>query len=76
MSTWLSLFPTFTPLLMLFRQSTPGGVPIWQPIVGLFGMLLFTIIFVWAGGRIFRVGILTQGGSVKIANIIRWAIKG
>jgi ABC-type Na+ efflux pump permease subunit len=75
-STWMSLFPTFTPFLMLVRQSTPAGVPIWQPLVGLLGVIAFTILFVWAGGRIFRVAILIQGTPPKLANILRWAIRG
>ena len=75
-ATWMSLFPTFTPFLMLLRQTTPAGIPAWQPCVGLLGVLLFTILFVWAGGRIFRVGILMQGQPPKLANILRWAIRG
>jgi ABC-2 type transport system permease protein len=75
-ATWLSLFPPFTPTLMLLRQTTPAGIPFWQPCVGMLGVLLFTILFVWAGGRIFRVAILMQGTPPKLKNIIRWAIRG
>lgn len=75
-ATWMSLFPTFTPFLMLLRQATPAGIPTWQPWVGLFGVLSFTVLFVWAGGRIFRVAILIQGTPPKLTNIIRWAIRG
>jgi len=75
-STWISLFPTFTPTLMLLRQATPAGVPTWQPIAGLFGILVFTILSVWVGGRIFRVAILMQGTPPKLVNIARWAIRG
>lgn len=75
-ATWLSLFPPFTPMLMLLRQSTPAGVPMWQPWVGLTGVLLFTVIAVWAGGRIFRVGILMQGTPPKLTSILRWALRG
>lgn len=75
-ATWMSLFPTFTPFLMLIRQTTPAGIPIWQPCVGLLGVLSFTILSVWAGGRIFRVAILMQGTPPKLTNIIRWAIRG
>jgi ABC-2 type transport system permease protein len=75
-ATWVSLFPTFTPFLMLLRQTTPAGIPMWQPWVGLLGVLSLTILFVWAGGRIFRVAILMQGTPPKLTNIIRWAIRG
>jgi len=75
LATWMSLFPTFTPTLMIMRLSTPVGVQPWQPWAGLVGMLLFTILFIWAGGRIFRIGILMQGKAPNIGNIIKWAIR-
>jgi ABC-type Na+ efflux pump permease subunit len=75
-STWISLIPPFTPMLMTLRMATPDSIPMWQPIVGLIGVILFTILFVWAGGRIFRVAILMQGTPPKFANIVKWAIRG
>ncbi len=76
LGTWMSLIPLFTPTLMVLRLTTPEAIPLWQPFAGLAGMLLFTFIFVWSGGRIFRVAILTQGTPPKFANIVRWAIRG
>jgi ABC-2 type transport system permease protein len=76
LATALSLIPPFTPMLMILRQSTPGGVPAWQPWVGLAGVLLFATFAVWAGGRLFRVGILMQGTPPKFSTIIRWALRG
>ncbi len=75
-ATWMSLFPPFTPTLMVLRMSTPEPVPIWQPIVGLVGMFLFTLLFVWAGGRIFRVAILIQGTPPKFSRIVGWIVRG
>jgi len=75
-ATWLSLFPPFTPMLMLLRKAVPVGIPAWQPWVGLAGGILLTVFAVWAGGRIFRVGILMQGGPPKLTKILRWAIRG
>ena len=75
-STWISLIPPFTPMLMTLRMATPDSIPVWQPIIGLLGVILFTIFFVWAGGRLFRVAILMQGTPPKFANIIKWAIRG
>jgi len=75
-AVWTSLVPPFTPLLMTLRLATPETIPLWQPIVGLVGVLLFTVFFVWAGGRIFRVAILMQGTPPKLSNLIRWAFKG
>jgi ABC-2 type transport system permease protein len=76
-STGLSLFPPFTPMLMLLRQAMPGGgVPAWQPWAGLAGVLAFTLIMVTAAARIFRVAILMQGKTPKIADLLRWAVRG
>jgi len=75
-ATYLSLFPPFTPMLMLIRMAAPAGIPAWQPWAGLVGVLLFAAFSVWLGGRIFRVGILMQGGPPKVGKIIRWAFRG
>lgn len=75
-STVLSMVPPFTPMLMLLRQSLPGGVPAWQPWIGLSGMICITLLMIWIGGRIFRVAILIQGKSPKLRQLIKWAIKG
>lgn len=75
-ATGLSLIPPFTPMLMVLRMSTPNGVPAWQAWVGLTGAILFTIFLVWAGGRVFRVAIMTQGTPPKLGNILRWALRG
>jgi len=71
-----SLIPIFTPMLMLLRQATPVGVPGWQPWAGLALVLAFTLFTVWAGGRVFRVGILMQGTPPKLSNLVRWIAHG
>jgi ABC-2 type transport system permease protein len=63
-------------MLMLLRQALPGGVPAWQPWAALAGILAFTPLVVWAAARIYRVGILMQGKPPKIAELVRWAIRG
>jgi ABC-2 type transport system permease protein len=76
-STALSLFPPFTPMLMLLRQAMPGGgVPVWQPWVGLIAVLAFTLVMVIAAARIFRIAILMQGKTPKVSEMVRWAVRG
>ncbi len=71
-----SLIPIFTPMLMILRQATPVGVPAWQPWAGLALVLLFTVFAIWAGARLFRVGILMQGTPPSLSNLVRWIVRG
>jgi ABC-2 type transport system permease protein len=75
-ATWLSLLPPFTPMVMLLRQASQAGIPGWQPVVGVAGMLAYTALAVWAAGRIFRVAILMQGQPLKLGKVVRWALRG
>ncbi len=67
-----SLFPTSAPFIMLIRLAMTPGPPLWQ--VGLSAALMLATagLFVWAAGRIFRVGLLMQGKSATLAEMIRW----
>jgi ABC-2 type transport system permease protein len=74
-ATTISLIPPFTPFLMLVRQASPVSIPLWQPIIGLIGVILFTVFIVWAGGRIFRVFILMQGKRPNLLTVISFIFK-
>lgn len=75
-ATIISFIPPFTPVLMLLRQSLPGGIPWWQPWVGLAGVVVCAIGVIWAAARIFRIGILAQGKVPKIAELAQWVVRG
>jgi ABC-2 type transport system permease protein len=75
-ATALSLIPPFTPLLMLLRQATPGGIPAWQPWAGLAGVVCWTVAVSWIAARIFRVAILMQGKAPRPQELLRWALRG
>jgi ABC-2 type transport system permease protein len=75
-STWMSLIPPFTPMMMLLRQATPISIPWWQPWAGIAGVVALTLFCVWAGGRIFRIGILMQGQPPRIGDLVRWVFRG
>jgi ABC-type Na+ efflux pump permease subunit len=76
MATVLSLFPPFTPQIMLLRQALPGGPPAWQPWVGLLGVFLYAGFGIWAASRVFRIAILMQGQPPRMKDIVRWAVRG
>jgi ABC-2 type transport system permease protein len=75
MAVALSFFPFTAPMVMLLR-SMPGGVPWWQPWVGLVGVVLSTWFVTWVAARIFRVTILMQGKPPRLPDLVRWAVRG
>jgi ABC-2 type transport system permease protein len=75
-ATVLSLIPIFTPIVMTLRLSTTATIPMWQPWVGLGGVIAFALFAVWAAGRVFRVAILMQGKPPDLPSMVRWAIRG
>jgi ABC-2 type transport system permease protein len=76
LATTLSFIPPFTPMVMLLRQAMPGGVPWWQPWLGLVGIIVFAAAVIWAAARIFRIGILSQGKAPKLAELAQWVVRG
>lgn len=67
---WASMIPLTSPIVMMVR--IPFSVPLWQELLSL-GILYGTaIFFVWAGGKIYRVGILMYGKKPNIKEMIKW----
>jgi ABC-2 type transport system permease protein len=71
-STIVSLIPLASPMLMLLRLSIQPGPPLWQVGLSLVLTLATSLLFVWAAGKIFRTGILMQGKSATLGEMIRW----
>ena len=72
----MSMFPTAAPFLMLMRIALQPGPPIWQIALSVAVMAGTTVIAVWAAGRIFRTGILMQGKSPTLTEMMRWVKAG
>jgi ABC-2 type transport system permease protein len=75
LATVMSFIPPFTPVLMLLRQALPGGVPWWEPWLGLVGVTACVVAMIWAAARIFRIGILSQGKTPQLAELAQWVIR-
>jgi ABC-2 type transport system permease protein len=61
-----------TPFLMLIRLSLKPGPPFWQLALSVVTTLGCAAGFVWAAGRIFRVGLLMQGKGATLPEMLRW----
>jgi ABC-2 type transport system permease protein len=71
-SVGLSMFPTMTPFAMMLRIVMPPGPPMWQVALSLVILLASTAGLIWAGGRIFRVGLLMQGKAPTLPELVKW----
>ncbi len=68
----LSFFPTSAPFIMMLRMAMQPTPPLWQPALSLVITLATTVAFVWAAGRIFRVGLLMQGKGATLGEMLKW----
>jgi ABC-2 type transport system permease protein len=75
-ATFASFFPFSAPMIMTARIAIPPGVPSWEAALCALVVMLFTLILVWAAGRIFRVGILLHGQGASYAEMVKWIIRG
>lgn len=72
MATVMSLVPTAAPFLMMLRISLAPGPPGWQIALSAVLMAVTTVAAIWAAARIFRVGILMQGKTASLGEMMRW----
>ena len=73
-ATLVSLFPPATPMLMMLRIAVPPGPPWWEVLLGVILCGASIVLCVWAGGKIFRIGILAQGQAPSFARLLSWVI--
>jgi ABC-type Na+ efflux pump permease subunit len=72
LATAASLFPPATPFLMLLRLAMQPGPPAWQLPLSILLTTITALFFVWAAGRVLRVGLLMQGKTPSFPEIARW----
>ncbi len=71
LSVSLSLFPFFTPMLMLLRVCILLP-PFIQILASLALLMVACLIMVWISAKIYRVGILMYGKPPSLPEIIKW----
>jgi ABC-type Na+ efflux pump permease subunit len=71
-SVAMSLFPPATPFLMLVRLSVPPGPAAWEVALSVALTLTFSLVCVWAAGKVFRIGILAQGQAPSFRRMAQW----
>ena len=69
-SFWLSIFPLTSPIVMVARL--PFGVPISELLLAVFLLYFSFVSITWVAGKIFRIGILSQGGKPSVSTLIKW----
>ncbi len=76
LATWFSFFPPATPTMMMLRMSTGATIAVWQPALALLLLVAATVVCVYVAARIFRVGLLWQGKTPKLNELLKWAFRG
>jgi ABC-2 type transport system permease protein len=71
-SVGMSFFPTMTPFTMMLRIVMPPGPPLWQVALSVVVLFVSTAGAIWAGARIFRVGLLMQGKAPNLPELMKW----
>ena len=75
LATVLSFFPPSTPLMMTLRLATGAIIPTWQIVLSILLLVFGTAVGVLAAARIYRIGILWQGKTPKITEMLLWLIR-
>lgn len=75
LATALSFFPPSTPMMMTLRLATGATVPAWQIALSVLLLLAGTTVGVIAASRIYRVGILWQGKTPRLQELLLWIVR-
>lgn len=69
--TWI---PPASPSTVLLRMATGTVIPSWQVWGALLLLVLSTTGCIYLAARIFRVGILWQGKTPRMTELLRWGL--
>jgi ABC-2 type transport system permease protein len=74
LAKWASFFPTAAPMLTIARIASSPAIPLGEKVLPAIITFATTLLFVWAAGRIFRVGLMA--GKASMGAMIGWVIRG
>jgi ABC-type Na+ efflux pump permease subunit len=66
----LSYVPPFTPFVMMNRAAGPPSLLEYVLTTGV--LVASIVIALWAGAKVFRIGVLLTGKPPKLKEILRW----
>jgi ABC-2 type transport system permease protein len=58
--------------MILRTTASAEQIPLWQILLSMGWGFLWVFIFLWAGAKIFRVGVLMQGKPPTPRELLRW----
>jgi ABC-2 type transport system permease protein len=73
---WLSFFPPSAPMVNVLRLASDAVIPVWQLAVSTLLLLASALCVTYFAGRAFRVGMLWQGKTPQIKELLRWGLRG
>jgi ABC-type Na+ efflux pump permease subunit len=71
----LTFVPSATPTVLLLRLAAQPGPPAWETALAALYSLATAAVFVWASGRIFRIGLLAQGQTPSLRKLAGWILE-
>jgi ABC-2 type transport system permease protein len=75
-ATGMSFFPPAAPMVIILRLASEAIIPLWQILLGVVLLTVTTAGCVFLAGRVFRIGILWQGKTPRLRELMRWALQG
>ena len=73
LATVTSFVPPAAPFVMILRLTAANEpVPMWQALLAVLVTVITVATILWAGARVFRVGVLMQGKPPSPMELLRW----
>jgi ABC-2 type transport system permease protein len=73
LATVCSFIPPAAPFVMILRLTGANeSVPLMQALLAIFVSAATVVAILWAGARVFRVGVLMQGKPPSPMELLRW----